>query len=65
MPPETKKAALLTILLASCEHALQAFQAADNLVDRGFVVDLERIIERTRAELEALSADRRVRTAGT
>ena len=42
---------MLRILLATCETALDAFQAADNPVDEAFVVDLERITERTRQEL--------------
>ena len=42
---------MLTILLATCERALEAFQAADNPVDREFVAELERITERTRGEL--------------
>jgi hypothetical protein len=33
---------MLTILLATCETALQAFTAADNLVDAGLVADLEK-----------------------
>ncbi len=45
---------MLRILLATSERALQAFQAAGNPVDREFVADLERIIDRTRAELAAL-----------
>ena len=42
---------MLAILLATSERALEAFRAADNALDREFVVDLERIVERTRAEL--------------
>ena len=45
------------ILLATCERALEAFQAADNPVDREFVTDLERVIERTRRELDALGSE--------
>jgi hypothetical protein len=44
---------MLVILLASCERALEAFQAAENPVDDEFVADLERITERTRRELAA------------
>lgn len=47
--------ALLLILLATCERALEAFTAAENALDESFVVDLEHIITRTRQELEALS----------
>jgi hypothetical protein len=45
---------MLTILLATCETALQAFTAADNPVDAGLVADLERVVVRTRRELEGL-----------
>ena len=44
---------MLTILLATCETALQAFTAADNLVDAGLVADLEKMVARTPRELEA------------
>lgn len=47
--------ALLLILLAASERALEAFQAADNPVDEEFVGDLERIVARTRAELDAIA----------
>jgi hypothetical protein len=46
--------ALLVILLATSERSLEAFQAADNPIDTGFVADLERIITRSRAELVQL-----------
>jgi hypothetical protein len=46
--------AILTILLATCQRALEAFQAADNVADESFVDDLERIIARTKVELDAL-----------
>jgi hypothetical protein len=49
---------MLGILLAVCEKCIQAFQAADNPVDTEFVVELERITERTRAELDALNDPR-------
>jgi hypothetical protein len=45
---------MLTILLATCETSLEAFQAAGNPVDAELVQDLERMIERTRRELDAL-----------
>ena len=44
---------MLRILLATSERALEAFRAAANPVDDEFVADLERIVERTRAELDA------------
>jgi hypothetical protein len=53
MVSDTQKRSMLTILLAACETTLDAFQAADNELDSELVVDLERVIERTRGELEA------------
>jgi hypothetical protein len=49
--------ALLLILLATCERALEAFSAADNALDESFVGDLEHIVARTRQELKALAPD--------
>ena len=46
---------MLTILLATCETALQALTAAGNLIDAGLVKDLEKMVARTRQELEALA----------
>ena len=46
---------MLTILLATCETALQAFRAADNPIDAELLADLERMVTRTRAELETLA----------
>jgi hypothetical protein len=43
---------MLRILHAACATALDAFRAADNLVDTQLVVDLERMVERTRVELQ-------------
>jgi len=54
MVSDTQKRSMLTILLATCETTLDAFNAADNELDRELVADLERVIERTRGELEAL-----------
>jgi hypothetical protein len=51
-----QEVALLTILLATCERSLEAFQAAGNTLDDDFVSDLERIIARTRGELDTLSS---------
>lgn len=45
---------MLILLLAASEHALETFQAADNPLDREFVADLERIVERSKRELDAL-----------
>jgi hypothetical protein len=46
---------MLTILLATCETSLQAFKAADNAVDAELVADLEKMVARTRRELEQLT----------
>ena len=49
--------AMLRILYGACAAALDAFRAADNRVDDELVVDLERMVERTKDEIERLSAD--------
>ena len=51
---DKQEIALLTILIACGEKAIEAFQASDNPVDGDFLTDLERIIERSRVELVAL-----------
>jgi hypothetical protein len=43
---------MLRILHAACLPALDAFRAADNPVDTQLVSDLEKMVERTRVELE-------------
>jgi len=43
---------MLTILHAACATALEAFYAADKLIDRQLVADLEKMVERTRVEIE-------------
>lgn len=48
---------MLRILYATCKTSLDAFHAADNPVDTGFVAELERITERTFQELKALEAN--------
>jgi hypothetical protein len=48
--------AMLRILYGACSAALDAFRAADNRVDDQLVVDLERMVERTKDEIERLSA---------
>ena len=56
MEPRSDKQemALLAILIACGEKAIEAFHASDNPVDVNFLTDLERIIERSRNELVAL-----------
>jgi hypothetical protein len=46
---------MLRILYGACTAALDAFHAADNPVDEGLVADLEKMVERTKAEIERLS----------
>ena len=43
---------MLRILHASCATALDAFRVADNPVDAQLLIDLEKMVERTRGELE-------------
>ena len=43
---------MLRILHASCATALDAFRAAENPVDKQLVSDLEKMVERTRVELQ-------------
>jgi hypothetical protein len=57
MPADTHKhLAMLRILYGACAAALDAFRAADNPVDEQLVVDLETMVERTKIEIERLSA---------
>ena len=49
-----QQASMLRILHAACTTALDAFRAADSPVDAQLVLDLERMVERTRLELERL-----------
>ena len=51
-PQET---AMLTILIAAGEKAIEAFHASANPVDADFLIDLERVVERSRKELMALT----------
>jgi hypothetical protein len=53
---DPQEMALLRILIATGEKALEAFEATDNPVDRELVADLRRVIERSRGELDALTA---------
>ena len=48
--------AMLRILYGSCVTALEAFRAADNPVDDQLVADLETMVERTKGEIERLTA---------
>lgn len=51
-----KHLAMLRILYGACSAALDAFRAADNPVDEQLVSDLEAMVERTKGEIERLSA---------
>jgi len=51
MEMSAKERSMLKILLATCETTRDALTAADNAVDKELLTDLERMIERTRAEL--------------
>jgi hypothetical protein len=57
MAQETHKdLAMLRILYGACSTALDTFRAADNPVDVQLLADLEAMVERTRGEIERLSA---------
>ena len=51
-----KHLAMLRILYGACAAALDAFRATDNPVDEKLVADLEAMVERTKGEIERLSA---------
>ena len=57
-PDSQQHLSMLRILCAAAETALKAFRAADNLVDRELVVDLEQMVERTHREIERLDRHR-------
>jgi hypothetical protein len=46
---------MLKILHAACKTALDAFYAGDNLIDRELILDLEKMVARTRLELDAFA----------
>ena len=52
---EKEEVALLKILIAAGERAIEAFQASANITDEQLLADLEGVIERSRAELAALT----------
>lgn len=53
----TQHLAMLRILYGACSTALDAFRAADNPVDAQLVADLQVMVDRTRGEIERLSAE--------
>jgi hypothetical protein len=52
---DTQEKAMLTILIAAGEKAIEAFHASANPIDDDFLMDLERVVERSRKELVALA----------
>lgn len=50
-----RQRSMLVILIAACESAQTAFQAADNIIDSQLLEDLTRMIERSRGELSNLT----------
>ena len=48
---------MLVILIAACQTARTAFEAAGNEVDAELLADLTKMIERSEAELAKLSSD--------
>lgn len=52
----SQELAMLRILYGACAAALDAFRAADNPMDDQLVADLEAMVERTKGEIERLSA---------
>jgi hypothetical protein len=51
---DTQEIALLRILIATGEKALEAFEATENPIDGELVADLRRVIDRSRGELDTL-----------
>ena len=54
---EKQEIALLRILIAAGEKAIEAFQASDNIKDGELLADLERVVARSRVELDKLEPD--------
>jgi hypothetical protein len=50
-----RQRSMLVILIAACSTARTAFEAADNAVDAELRADLNRMIERSEAELQKLN----------
>ena len=55
-PDSSQQLSMLRILYGASAAALDAFRAADSAVDRELVGDLERIVRRTRLEIDRLAA---------
>jgi hypothetical protein len=57
MAEDTQKhLSMIRILYAASATALDTFRAADNPVDAELIADLEKMVERTRLEIERLAA---------
>jgi hypothetical protein len=52
-----KQRSMLVILIAACETARTAFEAAGNEVDLQLLADLSKMIERSEAELAKLTSE--------
>jgi len=52
-----KQRSMLVILIAACQTARTAFEAAGNAVDDELLADLSKMIERSEAELAKLSSE--------
>ena len=50
-----KQRSMLMILIAACSTARTAFEAADNVVDKQLLTDLDAMIKRSELELEKLT----------
>lgn len=50
-----RQRSMLVILISACTTARMAFEAADNVIDAQLRADLNRMIERSEAELEKLN----------
>lgn len=50
-----KQRSMLIILIAACSTARTAFEAADNIVDKQLLTDLDSMIRRSEQELDKLT----------
>ena len=48
---------MLVILIAACETAVTAFEAADNAIDRELLADISKMVERSKGELAKLTRE--------
>lgn len=53
--PNERLASMLAILCATCETTLEVLQAAEHQIGTELVRDLEKMVQRTRHELAAMS----------